>query len=143
MLTHQRSFDVHTPGRGFTDISSEVRVSVTKSGVVTGLAHVFIHHTSASLLIAENADHAVLRDLGAFLARLVPDGDPIFRHTAEGPDDMPAHLRSVLTTSSLVVPVTRGRLALGSWQGIFCAEHRLDPHKRRVTVTVQGSVEAT
>jgi secondary thiamine-phosphate synthase enzyme len=141
MLTHQRSFDVHTPGRGFSDISSEVRVSVTRSGVVTGVAHVFIHHTSASLIIAENADHAVLRDLGAFLARLVPDGDPLFRHVAEGPDDMPAHVRAVLTTASLVVPVTRGRLALGTWQGIFCAEHRLEAHKRRVTVTVQGVAE--
>jgi secondary thiamine-phosphate synthase enzyme len=139
MLTHQRVFDVHTAGRGFFDITSEVRVAVTSSGVATGLAHVFIHHTSASLVIAENADNAVLRDLGAFIGRLVPDGDPLFSHTAEGPDDMSAHVRAVLTQASLSVPITRGRLALGSWQGVFVAEHRLAPHKRRVTVTVQGN----
>jgi secondary thiamine-phosphate synthase enzyme len=138
MLTHQRLFDVQTAGRGFFDVTSEVRVAVTAAGVATGLAHVFIHHTSASLVIAENADNAVLRDLGAFLGRLVPDGDAIYSHTAEGPDDMAAHVRAVLTQASLSIPVTRGRLALGSWQGVFVAEHRLAPHKRRVTVTVQG-----
>jgi secondary thiamine-phosphate synthase enzyme len=99
---------------------------------------VFIHHTSASLLITENADPAVHRDLERFLARLVPDGDPMFEHDAEGPDDMPAHARAMLTTVELSIPVTGGDLALGTWQGVYVYEHRTAPHRRRLTVTVLG-----
>jgi secondary thiamine-phosphate synthase enzyme len=107
--------------------------------VATGLANVFIHHTSASLIVGENADPDVLRDLRAFLDRLAPDGDRLFVHTAEGPDDMPAHVRSVLTATSISIPITAGRLALGTWQGVFICEHRLRPHLRRITVTVIGA----
>jgi secondary thiamine-phosphate synthase enzyme len=105
--------------------------------VESGLAHLFIQHTSASLFVCENADPAVREDLEAFMARAVPDGDPLYRHTAEGPDDMPAHVRSVLTDCSLSVPVVSGKLALGTWQGIFVWEHRHSPHRRRIVLTVQ------
>ncbi len=111
---------------------------VARSGVGTGLCHVFVRHTSASLLIQENADPSVRRDLDAFFARLVPDGDPLFTHTAEGPDDMSAHVRSSLTAVSLTVPVVEGRLGLGTWQGIYLWEHRAHPHQRRLVVTVTG-----
>jgi secondary thiamine-phosphate synthase enzyme len=103
-----------------------------------GLCHVFVHHTSASLILCENADPTVRRDLEAFLARLVPDGDPLFEHTDEGMDDMPAHIRAILTKMDLSIPVTGGRCALGTWQGIYLYEHRTHAHRRRVTVTVQG-----
>ena len=106
------------------------------SGVREGIAHVFLHHTSASLLLGENADPAVLRDLEAFLSRLVPDGDPLYRHTEEGADDMPAHVRTALTASSVCIPISEGRLDLGTWQGLFLWEHRRAPHHRRMTVTV-------
>ncbi len=111
---------------------------VARSGVSTGLCHVFVHHTSASLIIQENADPDVQHDLNAFMDRLVPDGDPLFRHTAEGPDDMPAHVRSVLTATSLNIPVSGGRLALGIWQGLYLWEHRTRASGRRITVTIQG-----
>lgn len=138
MPTHQTSFEVQTKGRGFSDITETIARATAAAGIKVGLAHVFIHHTSASLIIGENADPDVLRDLDAFLARLVPDGDRLFVHTAEGPDDMPAHVRSVLTATSLGIPVTSGRLALGTWQGVFVCEHRRAPHRRRVTVTITG-----
>jgi secondary thiamine-phosphate synthase enzyme len=134
----QRGFDVATRGRGTYDITGEVADAVRRSGVRTGLCHCFVHHTSASLILCENADPTVRGDLERFLARLVPDGDPLFDHSAEGPDDMPAHLRSILTNMDLTVPVTDGRCALGTWQGIFLYEHRARGHRRRVTVTVQG-----
>jgi secondary thiamine-phosphate synthase enzyme len=102
------------------------------------MVNVFIAHTSASLTVCENADPTVQRDLEAFMARLVPDGDPLFRHTSEGPDDMPAHVRSVLTDSGLTLPVAGGRCKLGTWQGIYLWEHRNRPHQREVTVTVYG-----
>jgi secondary thiamine-phosphate synthase enzyme len=139
MGQRQISFEIHTSGRGFSDISDRVQACVERSGVATGLANVFIHHTSASLIIGENADPDVLRDLRAFLDRLAPDGDRLFVHTAEGPDDMPAHVRSVLTATSISIPITAGRLALGTWQGVFICEHRLRPHLRRITVTVIGA----
>ncbi len=129
---------MRTSGRGAVDLSDRVQSIVRASGIRAGLAHVFIHHTSASLMLCENADPDVRRDLNAFMARLVPDGDPLFRHTAEGPDDMPAHVRSVLTQSGLSLPVTGGRCALGVWQGVYLWEHRHAPHERRLTVTVQG-----
>ncbi len=134
----QGGFVVHTRGRGFSDITRQVADAVAGSHVQTGIALVFTSHTSCSLLLGENADPAVREDLERWFARVVPDGDPIFRHDAEGPDDMPAHVRSILTGVSLTVPVHGGRLLLGTWQGIYLWEHRLDPHQRKVTVTVLG-----
>ena len=130
--------EVATRGRGILDITAQVQAVVARSAVATGLCNIFVHHTSASLLITENADPEVHRDLERFLARLVPDGDPMFRHVDEGPDDMPAHVRSVLTQVSLGVPVQDGRCDLGTWQGIYLREHRHAAHRRRVTVTVIG-----
>lgn len=129
---------IHTPGRGFTDLTAQVQRAVATSGVHAGLCHLFIHHTSASLIVCENASPDVHRDLEAFFARLVPDGDRLYRHDDEGPDDMPAHVRSVLTQTSLAVPVAHSRLALGTWQGLYLWEHRHAPHERRVTVTILG-----
>lgn len=134
----QHEFTVRTRGRGTYDISENVRELVRSSGITSGLCHVFVCHTSASLMLCENADPAVLRDLETFMSRNVPDGDPMFTHTAEGPDDMPAHVRSVLTQSDLNLPVRNGRCALGTWQGVFLWEHRFAPHARRVIVTLQG-----
>ncbi len=129
---------VASSGRGFTEITEHLRTVVYASGCKTGLLTAFVHHTSASLILCENADSQVLRDLDAWMARAVPDGDPIFRHTAEGPDDMPAHVRSVLTATSLSIPIARGRLDLGTWQGIFLFEHRTAPHQRQISMTVIG-----
>ena len=137
-MIRQSRFELSTPGRGPVDITPQVLAAVRASGIATGLAHVFIHHTSASLLITENADPAVHRDLERVLARLCPDGDPAHEHDAEGPDDMPAHARAVLTAAELSIPVTDGRLALGTWQGVYVYEHRHAPHRRRLTVTVLG-----
>jgi len=133
------ALEVATRGRGIVDITAQVQMLVGRSGVAVGLCHLFIHHTSASLLITENADPEVHRDLERFMARLVPDGDPLFRHVDEGPDDMPAHVRAVLTQTSVAVPVQGGRCDLGTWQGIYVWEHRHAAHRRRVTVTVLGS----
>jgi len=138
MTTHQRELTVRTAGRGTFEITDAVASAVAEAGLSAGVCNVFIHHTSASLIISENADPDVQRDLDAFLARLVPDGDRLYVHTAEGPDDMAAHVRSVLTATMLTVPIVRGRLALGTWQGIYLWEHRRAPHARRVTVTVVG-----
>lgn len=132
------SLTIETPGRGTVDVTREVDGVVRGSGIGTGLATVFLHHTSASLVVSENADPEVRRDLDRFLARLVPDGDPLFRHVTEGPDDMPAHVRSVLTSTSIGVPVRKGRLDLGTWQGIFLWEHRRTGQPRRITVSVVG-----
>ena len=129
---------VRTAGRGTYDLSADVQRIVAGSGVGTGMCHVFIRHTSASLMLCENADPAVMRDLETFMSRRVPDGDPMFTHTAEGPDDMPAHVRSVLTQSDLNLPVEKGRCALGTWQGVYLWEHRHAPHTRQIVVTVQG-----
>lgn len=137
-MMKQESINVRTSGRGTYEITGDVRRVVRDSGVTAGLCHVFIHHTSASLMLCENADPSVLRDLETFMSRLVPDGDAMFRHTAEGPDDMPAHVRSVLTQSGLDLPVDGGQLDLGTWQGVFVWEHRRSPHTRRLTLTVHG-----
>jgi secondary thiamine-phosphate synthase enzyme len=134
----RKEIQVDTRGRGTHDMTAEVQSVVNQSGIGTGMCHVFIRHTSASLMLCENADPAVLRDLETFMSRQVPDGDPMFTHTAEGPDDMPAHVRSVLTQSDLNIPVTEGRCALGTWQGIYLWEHRHRGHCRKVVVTVIG-----
>ena len=134
----QNSFAVRTTGRGTTEITGRLEQLVRQSGVQTGLCHVFLQHTSASLVLCENADPAVRSDLETFLARLVRDGDPIFRHDTEGRDDMPAHIRSILTDGSLSLPISNARLALGTWQGIYLYEHRTSPHDRQLLVTVFG-----
>lgn len=129
---------VSTKGRGFYEITREVEAFVAKSGIRTGLLTVHIQHTSASLLIQENADPEVRRDFERFFKRLVPDGDEIFEHTSEGDDDMPAHVRTALTTVNLGIPVHAGALSLGTWQGIYVWEHRKHPHTRRVAVHLIG-----
>ena len=137
-MFHRGELTIATRGRGTIDLTPQLAAIVTGSGARDGLATVFIHHTSASLIICENADPIVRRDLEAFAERLVPDGDPLFEHVAEGDDDMPAHVRSVLTQTSIGIPIEAGRLALGTWQGVYLWEHRTSPHRRRVTVTVIG-----
>ena len=128
--------EITTPGRGFHEINSELQRAVEQSGVATGLCHVFLRHTSASLLITENADPDVRRDLETFISQLAPDGDPSYLHSMEGPDDMPAHIRSVLTCSEMTIPVRDGRLALGTWQGAYLWEHRHRAHRRRLDITI-------
>lgn len=135
----QSEIRIDTGGRGTYDFTRDVQDAVRQSGITTGLCHLFIRHTSASMMLCENADPSVRRDLETFMAKQVPDGDPMFTHTAEGPDDMPAHVRSILTQSDLNIPVSDGRCALGTWQGIYLWEHRQAPHARRVIVTVQGN----
>ena len=137
-MAHRTTFEVATRGRGTYDITERVAAAVTGSGVDDGLATVFVHHTSASLIVCENADTSVRRDLETFFGRLVPDGDAMFSHDAEGDDDMPAHVRTVLTQTSIPVPVARGRLDLGTWQGLYLWEHRTAPHRRKVSVVVLG-----
>ncbi len=129
-------FEVPTQGRGTYDLTGQIDRFLETSGVSDGLCHIFLRHTSASLIVCENADPAVKTDLEAFIARLVPDGDKIFSHTAEGPDDMPAHVRSVLTHTELSVPIRERRLDLGTWQGIYLWEHRASAHRRKITLTV-------
>jgi secondary thiamine-phosphate synthase enzyme len=137
-MFHRGELRVATKGRGTYDITGDVGAILTGCKVHDGLATVFIHHTSASLIISENADPTVRRDLEAFAARLVPDGDNLFQHNDEGPDDMPAHVRSVLTQTSIGIPIARGHLNLGTWQGLYVWEHPTAPHHRRVTVTGIG-----
>jgi len=137
-MIHRGELSVATRGRGTYDITNDVAGIVAKSRASVGLATVWVHHTSASLIVCENADSAVRHDLETFFARLVPDGDRMFTHTAEGDDDMPAHVRNVLTQTSIGIPIEDGKLALGTWQGLYLWEHRTSPHRRRVTVTVIG-----
>ncbi len=139
MLQWQKEIDIETGGAGLYDITDRVTGMVNSAAVETGLAHLFCRHTSASLLIQENADPDVQRDLVAFFKRLVPDGDPLFVHRSEGPDDMPAHVKSALTQTTLTIPIARGRMALGTWQGIYLFEHRTAPHRRRLIVHVAGN----
>jgi secondary thiamine-phosphate synthase enzyme len=137
-MVSQKTLQIATRGRGTVELTGEVTALVRDAGIRDGLCHVFVQHTSASLMLCENADPAVRVDLESFLARLAPDGDPLFRHDAEGPDDMPAHVRSVLTGSSLTVPVRDAGCVLGTWQGIYLWEHRHRGYTRKVTVTVIG-----
>ena len=129
---------IPTRGRGLYDFTAEVANWVAQNGLQNGLVTLHLRHTSASLLIQENADPDVRRDLENFFARLVPDGDPLFSHTAEGDDDMPAHVRTALTAVNLSIPVSQGQLALGTWQGIYLWEHRRAPNSRAVTVHFIG-----
>ncbi len=137
-MAYQTFLEYRTRGRGTSNITQDIRDAVTASGIESGLCHIFIHHTSASLILCENADPTVRTDLETFMVRLVPDGDPMFEHMDEGPDDMAAHVRSILTKMDLTIPVTNGRPALGIWQGVYLWEHRHHGHHRRVTVTVTG-----
>jgi secondary thiamine-phosphate synthase enzyme len=134
----QDTLRIRTRGRGFESLTDRIAGIVAASAIDSGVCNVFVQHTSASLLICENADPAVQRDLEQFMQRVAPDGSPDYEHDAEGPDDMPAHIRSVLTASSLSVPVSRGELLVGTWQGIYLWEHRHAPHTRDVVVTVVG-----
>ncbi|NJD34666.1 MAG: YjbQ family protein [Betaproteobacteria bacterium] len=137
-MTHQATFDIRSRGRGTLEITAEVAAIAAASGIATGVAHVFVQHTSCSLLITENAAPAVRADLETLARRWAPDGDPVYRHDSEGDDDMAAHARSVLSGSSVSVPVGGGQLLLGTWQGIYLWEHRSAPHLRRIVVTVSG-----
>ena len=134
----QHEFTVATRGRGLYEITDEVAAWVAKSRFKEGLLTLHLRHTSASLLIQENADPDVRRDLEEFFARLVPEGDPLFVHTVEGPDDMPAHVRAALTAVNLSIPISRGELALGTWQGIYLWEHRRAAHSRKITAHFIG-----
>ena len=137
-MAAQKTLTFRTRGRGTTEITPEVERAVREAGVKTGICNLFLQHTSASLILCENAAPAVRQDLETIISRLAPDGDPAYVHDDEGPDDMAAHARSVLTTNSLQVPVADGKLALGTWQGIYLWEHRRAPHTRSLVVTVIG-----
>ena len=139
MRQHQQTLEISSPGQGLHLITRAVAEVMRASGIQTGLATCFCRHTSCSLVIQENADPSARADLEAWLERMAPEGDPRYTHTAEGPDDMPAHLRAALTSTSETIPVAAGRLALGTWQGIFLAEHRRAPHTRSIVVHVIGS----
>ena len=137
---YQETVEVDTVGREIRELTGLIDESVARSDMQTGLCHIFLQHTSASLLLSENADPAVQVDLEHFMQRLIPDGDPAYRHTSEGPDDMPAHLRSVLTGSFLTLPVLEFWLGLGVWQGVYLWEHRYKGRKRRLVLTIQGQI---
>lgn len=137
MATHQETLDVSTVGRRFSDVTEPVRAVVIRSRIQSGLCIVFCRHTSAGLIIQENADPAVLGDLQRWMTDLAPEGRD-WEHDAEGPDDMPAHARAVLTRTSETIPVRRGDLCLGTWQALYLWEHRVRPHRRELVVTVQG-----
>jgi secondary thiamine-phosphate synthase enzyme len=134
----QRTIEVPTGRRGLFDVTRQIAELVKESGVRVGLCHVFIQHTSASLVIQENASPDVLHDLDDWYSRAAPDGDPRFRHTEEGPDDMSAHVRASLTDTTVTIPVTEGKLAFGTWQALYIFEHRTAPTRRRLVVTIQG-----
>ena len=135
---HQTIIQITTKGRGTYDITRELQQAVRASGIQTGLCHTFVQHTSASLVICENADPDVRSDLEDWLQRNIPDGDPAYAHSMEGADDMPAHIRSILTKMDLTLPVTNGHCALGTWQGVFLYEHRYQAHQRQLIITVSN-----
>ena len=135
----QEELEIRTKGRGLVSIQKEVAAIVRNAGVAVGQAHLFLLHTSAGLLITENADPDVHRDLESWLRTQAPDGSDRYLHDAEGPDDMPAHIRTLLTATSLILPVRDGKLVLGTWQGVYLYEHRTAPHDRRLVVTVSGA----
>ena len=136
-MTQKHSINCSSNGRGFYELTGQVADIVASAGIETGICNVFCEHTSASLILCENADGEVLRDLERFMAQLVVDGDPMFRHTAEGKDDMPAHIRSVLTTNSITIPIIQSHLHTGTWQGLYLWEHRTGSARtRNITVTL-------
>jgi len=134
----QDTFEIATRGRSFEMITDRIASIVDQSGMQSGLCNVFTQHTSASLLITENADSAVRRDLARFMQRIAPDGSREYEHDTEGPDDMPAHIRSVLTAASVTIPIHAGQLHLGTWQGVYLWEHRHAGHRRQIIVTLTG-----
>jgi secondary thiamine-phosphate synthase enzyme len=138
MIQQQHRLTLHTHGQGLTDITGEIADWLTGQPITVGLLTLFVQHTSASLVIQENADPDVLQDLAAFFTRLVPEDPRLYRHGAEGPDDMPAHIKSALTQSQLAIPVAGGRLALGTWQAVYLFEHRRQPHRRDVVLHLIG-----
>jgi secondary thiamine-phosphate synthase enzyme len=138
MKVHTAAFSVTTRGKGTYEISDEIARIVSDSGIKSGQVTILLRHTSASLILMENADPSARRDLERWFDRLVREDDPDFVHTLEGPDDMPSHIRMVLTRSSEVIPVHQGRMTLGTWQGVFIFEHRRQPHHRSIAVTVMG-----
>lgn len=137
-MLQQHTLQIQTPGRGTQELTYEINQWLKDCDIEVGTCNIFVMHTSASLMLCENADPYVREDLETFMSALVPDGDPIFIHTAEGPDDMPAHVRSVLTQNSITVPVNNQRLLLGTWQGIYLWEHRTAPHNRKIVLTLMG-----
>jgi secondary thiamine-phosphate synthase enzyme len=137
---YHKKININTRGRGSYDATHEVQQVVVESKIDQGLCHVFVHHTSASLMLCENADPTVRADLDRFMARLVPDGDPLFEHNDEGPDDMPAHIRTILTGTGLTIPVQHGRCDLGTWQGVYLWEHRTHGHRRTISITIAGGI---
>ena len=137
-MLSQTKLRFSTTGRGTYNITEQIEESINKSGIKSGICHIFIQHTSASLILCENADKTVREDLEAYMAKLVKDGDSMYKHKDEGPDDMAAHIRTVLTQSSLSIPIQKGKCDLGIWQGVFLWEHRTHPHKRDVAVTILG-----
>ena len=138
IMVHHSTIRIRTRGKGTLEITGEVRRAIEESGIKNGIVTVFVRHTSASLVIMENADPSARRDLEMFLEKLVPENTPWFIHTLEGPDDMPSHIRMALTRTSEVIPVMNGRMTLGTWQGIFLFEHRRAPHHREIVVSVVG-----
>ncbi len=138
MPSHAASFAIQTSGKGTYEITRQVEEIVTEAGIATGTVTVFVQHTSASLVMMENADPSARTDLHAFFDHLVPEDTPYFIHTYEGPDDMPSHIRMVLTRTSEVIPIVSGQITLGTWQGLFLFEHRDQPHTRRIVLMVQG-----
>lgn len=133
----QKILNIETQGRGTYDISDEIQKIIHENSIHTGLCNLFLQHTSASLILCENADPTVRVDLENFMARIAPDGDPVYQHDMEGADDMPAHIRTILTQNSLTIPISNGRCALGTWQGIYLWEHRTLGHKRQIIITLQ------
>ena len=137
-MLSQMKLRFSTTGRGTYNITERISESITKSGIKSGICHIFIQHTSASLILCENADKTVREDLDAYMAKLVKDGDRMYKHKDEGPDDMAAHIRTILTQSSLSIPINNGKCDLGIWQGVFLWEHRTSSHKRDIAVTILG-----
>ncbi len=137
-MVFQQEFVISTPGRSTTNITAEIQNLVAQSGIKIGTCHIFVQHTSASIMLCENADPDVRRDLETYMQHIVPDGDSMFLHQDEGPDDMSAHIRTVLTNPDLTVPVSAGQCSLGIWQGIYLWEHRTHKYNRRVIITIQG-----
>jgi len=137
-MVHQEILTYSTLGRGTSNITRQIEEIIAKSNIRTGLVNIFVHHTSASLILCENADPTVRSDLESFMEKITPDGDPMYEHRDEGPDDMSAHVRTVLTDSSLTIPISNGSTSLGTWQGVYLWEHRTQPHHRKITVTIYG-----